>query len=207
VLPLADALAAEWQAQDGVIEPSTMPLTQLAVTATDRVAPQRAAVVEDLLNYAETDLVCYRAAGPADLVCEQQRCWQPIVDWLAERWHAPLRIVVGVIPIAQPPSAITALRDALADRGDLELTALASVVQASGSLAIGLALADGRLDADGACAVALLDEEYQAHHWGRDEAAERRRARVRDEIRAGRRLMDLLAMPAAGGIGGDARTK
>lgn len=200
---LAQAVAAEWQAQAEVIDPQSMPLTQLVFTAIDRVAPQRDAVINELLKYAETDLVCYRAEGPADLVSAQHRCWQPLIDWLAAAWRAPLITVVGVLPAAQPAASLAALRSALASRDDLALTALASIVQAAGSLVIGLALADGRLDSEGACAAALLDEEYQAARWGRDEPAEQRRERIRAEIRAARRLMDLMALPAReGGDGG-----
>ncbi|MCU0839072.1 MAG: ATP12 family chaperone protein [Rhodospirillales bacterium] len=203
-LRIAQAVAAEWQAQDATIMPATMPLMQLVATAIDRVAPQRAGVIDELLRYAETDLVCYWAEGPADLVRLQHQCWQPLLDWLARRWRAELCPVCGVMPVAQPAAAIAALRDALTGRDDLALTALASVVQASGSLTIGLALADGHIDAEAACAAALLDETYQAQRWGCDERAERRRTRIRDEIRAGWQLLDLLAVPAADGDGGDA---
>jgi chaperone required for assembly of F1-ATPase len=195
---LAGTIAAEWQAQQPVIDAATMPLTRLVFTALDRIAPQRAGVVDELLNYAQTDLVCYRAEGPGDLVQEQDRTWQPLVDWVAERWQAPLDLAVGVIPIAQPPATIAALRAAVVARDDLGLTALAGIVQASGSLVIGLALVDGALDAETACRAALLDEEYQAERWGRDEPAERRRARIREEIGIARRLIDLVAVAQDG---------
>ncbi len=202
-LRIAEAVAAEWQSQDATIVPATMPLMQLLATAIDRVAPQRAAVIDELLRYAETDLVCYRAEAPADLVRLQYQCWQPLLDWLARRWRAVLCPVFGVMPVAQPPAAIAALRAALTGRDDLALTALASVVQASGSLTIGLALADGHIDAEAACTAALLDETYQAERWGPDERAEHRRARIRDEVRAGWHLLVLLAPRTESGDGGD----
>jgi chaperone required for assembly of F1-ATPase len=195
---LAEAIAAEWQDQEGEIIPEIMPLTQLAITALDRIALNREAVVAELLKYAETDLVCYRADGPADLVNAQHRCWQPLVDWLGERWQAPLAFAIGVIPLPQPPASIAALRRALEGYGDLALVGIASVVQTSGSLVIGLALADGRLDAEAAAAAALLDEEYQAERWGRDEPAEARRARLRQEIKDAERFLHLLG---AAGLG------
>jgi chaperone required for assembly of F1-ATPase len=91
-------------------------------------------------------------------------------------------VTAGVIPVDQPPHAIDALRSATESLDDVELTALASVVQASGSLVVGLALVLGRIDADAAYEISQLDESYQIGRWGDDvEAAERRR-RLRDDI-------------------------
>ena len=94
---LAAAIAEEWNAQEGEIRPATMPLTRLATTAIDRVATRREAVIEETANYAGTDLVCYRAAHPPALAARQQAVWQPLIDWAALRYDAPLAITTGVI--------------------------------------------------------------------------------------------------------------
>ena len=180
--PLAEAMAVEWMAQDEMIRPHTMPITQLAATVIDKVGPARQAVVDQLASYAATDLLYYRAEGPADLTALQHASWQPLLDWAAHTWGARLTVTAGVIPVDQPPHAIDALRLAAESLDAVELTALASVVQASGSLVVGLALVLDRIDADAAYEISQLDESYQIGRWGDDvEAAERRR-RLRDDI-------------------------
>ena len=99
---LAGAIAAEWEAQQGEIRPAQMPLTRLASTAIDRVAPQREAIVQQIADYAGTDLVCYRAVHPPELAIRQHAVWQPLADWAALRYDAPLEITAGVIPKPQP---------------------------------------------------------------------------------------------------------
>jgi chaperone required for assembly of F1-ATPase len=181
---LAEAMAAEWMAQAEVIRPDTMPLTQLSATVVDKVGPERRAIVDRLVSYATTDLLCYRAEHPADLAALQHASWQPLLDWVTETLGARLNVTAGVIPVDQPPHAIDALRSAVEELADVELTALASIVPASASLVVGLALVLGRIDDEAAFEISQVDESYQIDRWGDDiEAADRRR-RLREEIRA-----------------------
>ena len=190
---LAAGVANEWLAQGATLRPQTMPLTRLAATAS--TTARRRAVVDAVACYAGSDLLCYRAASPDELVAKQQRAWQPLLDWAAERWGARLEVGAGVVPIQQPPPAIDALRRAVDQANDLELAALSCVVQASGSIVVGLAVLDGRIDAETASASALLDEQYQAERWGIDAEAERRRQDIADDIRAAASFL-ALARPA-----------
>lgn len=194
---LAEAVAAEWRDQADVVRPERMPLTALAATAMDRIGPRRAAVGEALVRYAETDLVCYRADAPADLVARQGAAWDPLLAWAAERWGVRLTATVGVVPIEQPDAALAALSRLIAGLSVPELTALGLVVEITGSLIIGLALLTGRLDAQAAFETALLDERYQAERWGVDAEAEARRERMRAELAAAERFLALLAGKAA----------
>lgn len=198
VLPtaaLAAAIANEWLAQGETIRPETMPLTRLASTTVDRLPARRQAVADAVAGYAATDLLCYRAAAPADLVRAQESAWQPLVDWAVERWGARLRVGSGVIPIEQPAASIQALRVPVDACSDPELAALSCAVQASGSLLIGLALLDERIDAATASAAAMLDETYQAERWGIDAEAERRRRHIAEDIRAAAAFLALVRAP------------
>jgi chaperone required for assembly of F1-ATPase len=200
---LAQAVAAEWEAQTGAIRPHDMPLTALAATAIDRVGPQRPAIVDAVAAYGATDLLCYWADQPAELVERQHRVWQPLLDWARETCGARLEVTAGVIPVAQPDAATRALRSAVEALDDMELTALASAVQVSGSLVLGLALLAGRLEADAAFAAALLDERYQAEQWGEDEEAGERRRRLRQELDAVARFLALVRSRVSAGGGRD----
>ncbi|MCQ8241445.1 ATP12 family protein [Rhizosaccharibacter radicis] len=179
---LAEAVAAEWRAAGdgrigGSFAPNAVPLTQLCNTMLARVRPHRDRAVAMLLKHGESDLLCYPADHPASLVSRQRAEWLPWLDWCRERFGASLLVGPGVMPVQQPPDAIDALREALTRRTDAELTGLGLAVPVLGSLALGLALAEGALDAAEAARIATLDEQVQAEEWGEDaEAAARLRA-------------------------------
>ena len=179
---LAEAIATEWAGQGENLELGTMPLTQLANTATDRVVPDPAPAIEELLAYAAIDLLCYRAEAPPSLVERQQAQWQPLLDWLALRHGAPLAVHAGVIPRPQPVATLSALRRRLADQSAFVLAGLAAATQTCGSLVIAFALAEGQVGADEAFELAELDATYQIERWGADDEAAARRRRLRQDI-------------------------
>ncbi len=189
---LAEAIAAEWQAQGEQVDPRAMPLNALACTAIDIVAPQRRRIVEDLLGFGGHDLLCYWTDETGELLRRQQRQWQPLLDWAAAELGAPLRKTCGIASQPQPPESLAALERALEAHDDLALTALAAAVKAASSLVLGLALARGRIDAAEAFALSQLDELYQAERWGEDAEAAARRAALRQEIEAAARFLDLV---------------
>jgi chaperone required for assembly of F1-ATPase len=188
----AEAIAAEWQAQGEEFEPAALRLTRLANTAIDRVAVNRPAVVGEVARFAATDLVCYRAGEPRELVRRQAEAWQPLVEWAGERHGAHLCITEGVIPAAQSNAALAALTRAVESYDDFALTALHAATAAAGSLVIGLALGEGRIDAETAFAAACLDETFQAEQWGVDAEAEERRAALKAAIESAARFLALL---------------
>jgi len=189
---LAAAIAQEWNAQETEVRVAKMPLTRLATTAVDRVATQRDAIVRQTANYAATDLVCYRATHPPALAARQQAVWQPLIDWAALRYDAPLVVTSGVIPKTQSAESLRAFAAAVAEQDDFSLTALHVATAACGSLVIGLALIEGHLDAEEAFAASQLDESFQIEAWGEDaEQAERRRSLAAD-IQAAARFISLL---------------
>jgi chaperone required for assembly of F1-ATPase len=190
---LAREIAQEWAAQETAIQPATMPLTQLAATALDRVAGERASMEAALIKFAATDLLCYRATTPAELVAKQSGVWQPLLDWAALSLDAPLAVTSGVLPIGQPDHALKALERWM-QRLDLwRLAAFQCAAGAAGSFVLGAALIESRLDALGMIEAAQLDETYQRAHWGEDYEATLRLERQAADIRAASELLNLLA--------------
>lgn len=192
---LAAAIAAEWQAAGGAkggeMSFADLPLTRLAGTAQERVAPQAEAVAVELAKYGESDLLCYRADGPDALVARQEALWQPWLDWAAEALGARLVVTTGIVHVAQSPQALAALAGAVGAQPVGVLTALGLAVPSMGSLVLGLALAAGAIDAGGATAAAQVDELFQAELWGVEAEAAARRARMADEIALAARFMAL----------------
>lgn len=177
---IVEAMAAEWEAQASTINSATMPVTRLINTAIDGVAEAPGPVRTDIVAYAGSDLVCYRADSPAALVERQAAYWDPPMEWLARAYDAPLRATIGVVPIEQPASTLARI-GTVVDRFDhLALTALLSATALTGSAVLALALAEQRLDASAAWEAANVDEDWQIAQWGEDaEAAARRRDRWR----------------------------
>jgi chaperone required for assembly of F1-ATPase len=191
---LAAAIAGEWQEQPAErdIRPSEMRLMRLAATGIDRVPPQRAKVIDDTAKYAGTDLLCYRADGPDDLVVRQHRAWQPVLDWAAERYGVGLLVQTGLLHHTQPEDTLRRYREEVARHSNLGLCGLFNLTASCGSLLLGLAIAEGRLDAGAGYEAAEVDALYQAERWGEDPEAARRRAGIRADIAAAATFLALL---------------
>jgi chaperone required for assembly of F1-ATPase len=189
---LAEEIAREWRAQGDTIEPRTLPLTRLASIALDLVAPRRDAVIEEIVKYAATDLVCYRAEQPPELAARQQAHWQPLLDWAALRYDAPLTVTAGIVPRDQPAEAIKALAAAVAAYNTHRLAALHLATAACGSLVVALALIEGRIDAETAFAAAELEASFEIERWGEDPEQTRRRAALQRDIALAARFASLL---------------
>jgi len=193
--PLADAIAAEWQAaggvKDGEMSFADTPLTRLAGTAQQRIAPDPAPTVDAIARYGESDLLCYRAETPEALVSRQMREWQPWLDWVAVTYDAPMRVSSGIAYVKQHRGSVAALRNAVAALDVAALAALGVAVPALGSLVLGLALAKGQLDAPTAHSLGVLDELFQAEAWGEDAEAATRRAAIAADIALAERFLRL----------------
>jgi chaperone required for assembly of F1-ATPase len=193
--PLARAIAEEWQvaggAKGGEMSFADAPLTQLAGTAQQRIAPNPAPTVDAIARYAESDLLCYWAETPQELVARQSREWQPWLDWVAQTYNAPLRISTGIAFVKQHRDSVAALRAAVAGLDMAALTALGIAVPALGSLVLGLALAERRLDAARAYSLGALDELFQAEIWGEDAEAACRRSAIAADIALSERFLHL----------------
>jgi len=189
---LARGVAAEWQAQGDKIDANAMPLMQLASTAVDLVPAKRGEIVDAVSAYAETDLLCYRAEHPESLVERQARVWQPLLDWAALQYDAPLRVCAGLMPQPQAPEALRALRHVVEGYDDWTLAALQTVTGACGSLIVALALIEGRIDAAEAFEASQIDESFEIERWGEDAETTKRRELLRLDIDACRRFVDLL---------------
>jgi chaperone required for assembly of F1-ATPase len=190
--PLAEALAREWSEQGEEVTPDSMPLTKLTNTAIDRTAAQRQTVVEQIMGYGKTDLLCYRADEPPQLVARQDAVWAPLLGWLRERYGARLATSHGIGFVEQSAEALVALDQAVWKYDAFRLTALHAMATILGSLTLALALMEKRLSAAEAFAASQLDENFQVEKWGRDADAEQRRALLLAELEAAERFARLV---------------
>jgi len=187
---LAQAVAAEWSVQGERIDPATMPLTRLANTIIDGVAPNLAPVSQDIAKYLGSDLVCYRADAPEGLVATQARHWDPVLAWARDTHGARFVLTEGVMFVAQPESAVAAVRAAIPS-DPWRLGAVHLITTLTGSALIALAVAAQQLGVDEAWAAAHVDEDWNMKLWGRDELALERRAARFADMQAAATILDL----------------
>jgi chaperone required for assembly of F1-ATPase len=190
---LAARIAAEWARQGATIEPMSMPMTRLANSAIDGVAGAVSETRAEIASYAGSDLVCYRADAPDELVQRQAEAFDPVLAWAEEKLGARFVVGVGLIHFAQPEAALAAVRAALARfREPFALAALHALTTLSGSALIALRVAEGGMSAQEAWRAAHVDEDFQISKWGADdEAAARRAAREREFTAAAETLAAL----------------
>jgi chaperone required for assembly of F1-ATPase len=171
---LAQAIAAEWNAQGEFIDPLSMPLTRLANSVLDGVIEAPAAVAAEIEKYLESDLLVYRAQGPDGLVAREAQAWDPLIAWACEALGAHFVLAEGINFVAQPEAALAAARTAI-PRDPWRLGALHAMTSLTGSALIALAVLAGRLSAEEAWAAAHVDEDWNMELWGQDELALERR--------------------------------
>jgi len=194
---LAEAVAREWTEQGEEIDPASMAMTGFANAAIDQIAPDPAAFAATVSVYGESDLLCYRADGPAELVERHAAQWQPLLDWAAARFDVRFAVTHGVRHIAQPEATLARLREDVAARSPFLLAPLSSLVGLSGSLVIGLAAVEGPFDLSRLWQAAELDELWQAEQWGDDDEALLRRARRHGDFTRAAHFAALVRQEAA----------
>ncbi|GHF63222.1 ATP12 family chaperone protein [Seohaeicola zhoushanensis] len=194
VLPtqgLAEAVAEEWAAQDKVVDPGTMPVTRTANAAIDKVATQHRQVAEMLAGYGDSDLLCYRAEAPEELVALQAAEWDPALDWAEAALGARLAAHAGVMHRPQDAAMLERLAGRVLALDAFRLAAFHDLVSLSGSLILGFAAAENWKEAEEIWRISRLEELWQIEHWGEDEEARDSAERKRRDFLQAKRFFDL----------------
>ncbi len=189
---LAEAVAGEWRDVGEAVDPRAMPLTGLANAAIDRIGADPAPFADGLARYAESDLLCYRADSPPELVERQDAVWNPLLDWARDRYDVHFTNVTGIMHRPQPEATVERLAQAVAALDPFRLAALSPVVTITGSLVLALALLEDAADADTIWTAAHVDEDFQAEQWGEDYLAVEAREAKRREFDAAVRFLKVL---------------
>lgn len=189
---LAEALAGEWDAQEDVINPATMPLTRLANTAIDRIAPERRHALGEVMPYAGTDLLCYRASSPQALEAKQAALWLPYLEAVKAGLGAELATTSRISHIEQPPEVAEAFKRWLDGLSPFQLAAVHTLTTLTGSVVLAYAAVADRAGADALFDAAHVDEHWQIAQWGEDAEARARFSERHGEIAAACRFLDLL---------------
>lgn len=168
---MAVAIAQEWDAQTGLVDPRTMPVTRGANAAIDKLRTQRAEVIALLAEYGGSDLLCYRATDPEGLVQRQTEAWDPLLRWADDTLDVRLRVVQGVMHVKQDSAALDRMNAELDRFDDFALAAVHDLISLSGSLILALAVTRDAIHPQEAWLKSRIDEHWQAQQWGQDEEA------------------------------------
>lgn len=189
---LAEALRDEWRSVDDQIDPRAMPLTGLANAAIDRVAPDRLAFAASLARYAETDLACYRAEWPPELVQRQAEAWDKLLAWARRRYDVDFSTTSSLMHVPQPQATIEQLAHAVSALDPFRLAGLSPLVTIGGSLVAALAVLEKAISPDDAWGTVSIDDRWQLEQWGSDSEAEAALENRRRDFLAAARFLDLL---------------
>jgi chaperone required for assembly of F1-ATPase len=191
--PLAEEISKEWAAQGKELQPVTMPLTRLANTMVDKArGPDRAAMNAEIVKYGGSDLICYFATHPSDLVKLHEEQWGPLLVWLKEKYGIAFESVSGIQYHQQPQPALDKLKKTIEDLDAAEFTVVQSAAAVTGSVAIALAMLEERLSSEEAFEAACVDEIFQLKTWGADEPAQKRLDILKSELGVIARFAELL---------------
>ena len=179
---MAELLAFEWSVQEEKIDPSLFPMRDMADYAIDVVAPHPQGVVFKLGEYGETDTLLYRADPDEPLFARQQELWEPIVAAFEEKEGVSFKRVSGIMHVDQDAASIERLRGRMSGFDPFTLAALETMTSLAASLIVGIAATWDNADPEELWRAASLEEEWQADQWGRDEEAEERRIKRRDDF-------------------------
>jgi len=193
---LAKAIAMEWDQQAEQIDPAAMPLTKLANSALDHVKDRRQLVIDDIVKYAGSDLICYMAEDPQELMMKQMAAWGPVLDWLRQGLAVNFEISYGLQHIAQSDQSLGQVRLVLKDLDAFSLTSLHTMTTLMGSALLMLAHIAGMYDVTSIWQSAHIDEDWQMSKWGKDAEALARRGQRWQEMQAASRFLDLLRFEA-----------
>jgi chaperone required for assembly of F1-ATPase len=190
-MTMAQAIAAEWEAQEEEVQPLTMPVMRGANAALDKVTLQFDEVAAMLAEYGATDLLCYRAESPKELIERQAQAWDPILDWAATELGARLTSAQGVMFVSQDAVALEKLHELVRQMTPFELAAFHDLVGISGSLILGFAAIHNHLPIEQIWDLSRLDENWQIEQWGVDDEAAEQAAAKREEFLRAKRFYEL----------------
>ncbi|MEX1249982.1 MAG: ATP12 family protein [Hyphomonas sp.] len=181
---LAEAIAAEWDAQGAQIDLLNLHLTRLTNVAIDRTPEVRDAMADEVARFCETDLICHVAEEPEDLVALEEGHWAPVRDWAGDVLGVILVTTEGVRAAPQPDASLEAARDYALSLDNFRLTGLVFACALYGSALLAMGVCEGALAAEEAFEMSVLDQTWQAARWGEDEGSAAAIEAKREEARA-----------------------
>ncbi len=189
---LAQLLAVEWEAQQDHIDARGMPIVRLVNSAVEGGKAAEAALRDEVVSFANNDLLLYRAQSPKDLIEMQSEHWDEVLGLIEKHFSVIFEPVTGIIHRPQPKESLQAIKNDLQTADFIAATCLVSITGITGSGLLAIALRHQLLSSDSVWRAALIDEEFNAKHWGKDPEAVSRLEKRRTEFDSAIKVLGLV---------------
>ncbi|KIY51005.1 ATP12-domain-containing protein [Fistulina hepatica ATCC 64428] len=165
---VATLIATEWENQRTLLKPHALPVTSIASRAIDALQDPkiRTEVCNSLLDYFDTDTICFHEDHPTKLVALQDEHWHPLLKWVSEKFNINVRIFGSIIFDSQSQEAKQKLLEVLSGLDHWELAAMERATYTTKSFIIALALVLRHLDVEQAASAAQVEVTSQMQTWG-----------------------------------------
>ncbi|EKM83023.1 hypothetical protein AGABI1DRAFT_69157 [Agaricus bisporus var. burnettii JB137-S8] len=165
---LATLIAAEWDHQTTLIKPHALPMTSLASRAIDGMsdASTRAEVQETLLNYLDTDTICFWEDSTPQLERLQAEHWDPLFEWVEKTFAVQLSKNTSILFNEQPRDTRVKLGNVLKNFDQWQMAAMERATYTTKSFIIALALVFRSLTPEQAALAASVEVKSQIERWG-----------------------------------------
>jgi len=164
---IATAVANEWSAQEKIIKRHTMHLTSLCNTAIDNPTnTTRETKINAILQFLDTDTVCYRMEEPPELLVFQKEQWDPLLDWVKERYGIEMEATTGLGVPFIPEETRDIFYQHFMSYNDWSLVGIQQAIEVTKSLVITTALLDRHLGIERALELSRVEVLFQTGRWG-----------------------------------------
>ena len=179
---IAKETALEWDIDEKEINTENMVFYGLISTAIDKISNDKVSYIENVLGFINTDLICYRADGPNELVDLQNSSWNPIISFIKKYIDVELKFFIGVMPSKQSLEIFNRLKTLINSFSDIEISALHRMTNLTGSIFISICILKGDVLKNEAFELSFLDELCQAKNWGVEEESLDKRDKIAKEL-------------------------
>ena len=185
VLPseiLVNEVLREWDQNSDNINIDDLVFYGVLSTAIDKVNLEKDAYVNDIIDFIDTDLICYRAESPNDLIALQNKSWNPILLLIEKYIDVKIKVFKGVMPSNQDQKVHTEIKKLISNLSDVQISVLHRITNLIGSIFLSLCILKKDLLKEDAFECSFLDELWQAKNWGHEEDASIKRNKIRLEL-------------------------
>tara|TARA_B100000989_G_scaffold261113_1_gene211995 strand:- start:132 stop:830 length:699 start_codon:yes stop_codon:yes gene_type:complete len=181
-LKIAQEIHKEWNQDKNILDTDAMIFYGIISTSIDKISNNRILYINDILNFIDTDLICYRAEKPNDLVKWQSKNWNPILLKVEKYINHKIDVFTGIMPSKQNNVIKFKINKILTKLSDLEIIALHRITNITGSAFLSLCILNNDIVKEKVFDLAYLDELWQAENWGHEEEASNNREKINIEL-------------------------
>ena len=179
---IAEEIYKEWNQETNFLNTDNMVFYGIISTSIDKIFDNRKQYVDDVLDFVNTDLICYRADKPIDLVQWQSKNWDPIISKVEKYINYKINIFKGIMPVRQDKQIHLKITTFLTEFSDLEIAVLHRITNITGSIFLTLCILKNDKIKKNAFELSYLDELWQAEKWGYEEEASKNRENINNEL-------------------------